>query len=104
MSFTKIFFILYGIILLAGAYFGWKAGSKISLIMAICSGILVLFSVYVAAGNPILGYRLLTVLSGILSIIFILRFMKTHSMMPAGMLLILSLAALAVSLSQIFRK
>ena len=43
MSIAQYILLGYGVLLLAGAYFGVKAGSKVSLIMGIISGTLVCF-------------------------------------------------------------
>ena len=101
---AKILLSVYGVLLLSGAYFGWKAGSKISLIMGIVSGILVLFGVYVAGSNPQFGFRFLTLISASLAVVFLMRLIKTHKMMPSGMLLLMSAVALIVCLMQIMKK
>ena len=99
----KLIIAGYGIFLIIGAYFGFKAGSKISLIMGIVSGILVFVGIYLAGQNPSVGYGLLTVLTGSLTIMFVMRLIKTGKMMPSGMLLLISLIALAVSISEFFK-
>ena len=80
----------YGLFLFLGAFFGWKAGSKISLIMGLVSGILVFAGLYLTGLNPKMGFLLLTVIGGGLSIVFLKRLMATGKMMPSGMLLTVS--------------
>ena len=104
MSVDRMILALYGLLLLAGAYFGSKAGSKISLYMGIICGVIVLLSVYYSMSNPKLGYLLLTGISGSLTIMFIQRFLQTHKIMPSGMLLLVSLIAFFVSWSQLIKK
>ena len=91
---AKIFFIVYALFLFAGAFMGLKAGSRISLIMGLASGCLVLLGVYFMGLNPRNGYLFLSILNGLLTVVFLMRFLKTHSMMPSGMLLIVSLIVL----------
>src|SRR3989338_5926906 len=102
MSAAKIFLALYGFLMLAGGYMGYaKAGSKQSLIMGIISAIIIFIGIYLSLSNHQLGLGIIAATGGILTIVFILRFLKTKSFMPAGMLLVLSLVALAVALSQL---
>ena len=104
MPIAKIILSVYGVLLLSGAYFGMKAGSKISLIMGLVSGALVLLNVYYIGTSPACAYKGLTAISGILCVVFIIRLIKTQKFMPSGMLLLMSVIALAVSLSQILKK
>ena len=76
---------------------GMKAGSKASLIMGSISGLLTLLALY--AVNPT-GYRWVAMISGILCVVFIIRLIKTQNFMPSGALLVLSLIALIISLTQ----
>lgn len=87
----KYVLIAYAIFLFVGAFFGYKAGSKVSLIAGVISGILVLAGVYFVGLNTRNGYLYLTVLNGLLTFVFLMRFLKTRSFMPAGMLLLASL-------------
>lgn len=104
MSLVNIIFLVYGFILLGGAFMGWKAGSPVSLIMGLISGALVLFGVYYSGVKAVCGYGLIAITSGILTITFLMRFLQTHKMMPSGMLLALSLIALIISLKVLFVK
>ena len=104
MSLVNIIFLLYGLILLGGAFLGWKAGSKVSLIMGLISGLLVLFGIYYSGTKAVCGYGLVAVTSGVLTVTFILRFLQTHKFMPSGMLLIFSLIILILSIRQFLSK
>lgn len=93
---------IYGILMLVGGFIGYKkAGSMASLIAGGISGVLILIAVYIASNNPVLGYRMTTVISGLLVCSFTMRLVKTGTFMPSGMLLILSVIALVISLKQI---
>ena len=96
--------LAYGIFLILGAFLGWKAGSKVSLVMGLVSGCLVLFSVYLMNTNFNLGAGLLAGISGVLSVIFLLRFVKTQKIMPSGMLLGVSAAVCILFLIQMLSK
>ena len=88
----KIFLYTYGFFLIVGAYFGWKAGSKVSLIMGLTAGLLVLLSVFIMGGNPKTGYLFLAVIGGMLSAVFLMRLVQTHKIMPSVPLLVVSFA------------
>ncbi|MDP2654221.1 MAG: TMEM14 family protein [Candidatus Omnitrophota bacterium] len=94
----KFVLIGYGVFMLVGAFFGWKAGSKVSLIMGIVSGAAVFLSYAVSLNAPRNGILGLAVISGILSGVFLLRLIQTQKMMPAGMLLAVSAAVFAYGL------
>ena len=83
---------------------GWKAGSKVSLIMGLISGLLVLFGVYYSGIRAVCGYGLMAITSGVLTVTFILRFLQTHKMMPSGMLLLVSLMVFILSLKVLLAK
>lgn len=99
----KIILSLYGVLLLAGGFFGWRAGSKISLIMGLTFGILVLIGVGLLGGNLRLGYSLEMVLSGLLAVSFLMRFLKTHQFMPSGLMLACSMIIFVYCLYRLIR-
>ena len=105
MSASKIFLAVYGVLMLLGGYMGYiKAGSKISLISGILSGILIFVGIYLSASNHQLGLGIIAATSGVLILTFAIRFMKTKSFMPSGMLIILSLIALGIALRELLKK
>ncbi|MFA5060055.1 MAG: TMEM14 family protein [Candidatus Omnitrophota bacterium] len=101
----NVAFLIYGILMFVGGFIGFaKAGSKMSLIMGIVSGLIIILGVLISLNNPQTGYLVLTVTTTLLSAVFISRLIKTQSFMPSGMLLIFSLAALAVCVVQLIKK
>ncbi len=104
MSKLSLVGVIYGIFLLAGGFFGLKAGSKVSLIMGIVSGLAALTGAHFVGINFALGARILLGVSGVLSIVFLKRLLETHKMMPSGMLLIVSVGVLLFVASQLFKK
>lgn len=102
MSVLKIILFIYGILMLGGGVMGYvKAKSIMSLIMGIISGILVLVGVCLLGSNLKAGITLVTVVSALLTAVFLLRLLKTHTFMPAGMLLLLSLGVLILCINQL---
>lgn len=101
MNLAKVVLSIYGVLILGGGIMGYvKAHSKPSLIMGIISGILIFIGVYLLGSNAKMGMILVTAVSGMLTIVFLMRLLKTHAFMPAGMLLLLSAAVLVFCISQ----
>lgn len=84
---------VYIVLLIAGGLAGFlKAGSKVSLITSVIFALaLALFAAGLVAWP--LGADLLLVL---LLIVFIMRYVKTKKFMPAGMLILVTAAALVL--------
>ena len=96
---TKILIAIYGILLFVGGFMGFaKAGSKISLVTGLISGVLTFIGLYVMGQNAALGYKITAVVSALLTIVFIMRFLKTHQFMPSGLLILASVIVLMISL------
>ena len=100
----RVLFVLYSIFLIVGGYFGWKAGSKVSLIMGTVSGILVLISTSILATYPRAGYIALTAIGGILSVSFVIRYVKTHAIFPSGVFGLLSLIFFVFCLTRLLAR
>ena len=101
MLLSNSVFFIYGVLLFAGAFIGFKAGSKVSLWMGLVSSAAVFASLYLLntrADN--IGLLLMTFISGLLSMVFLIRLIKTKKIMPSGMLFILSSAVFGISLFQ----
>lgn len=87
-------FVIYGVLMFLGGIFGFvKAGSKVSLVMGIISGILIFAGVALLGSAYTTGRAILTFTSFVLSGVFAMRLLKTRKFMPSGMLLVLSLIA-----------
>lgn len=78
---------LYGIFTLLGGIMGYvKSRSQISLISGCFSGMLLLSGALAALkGNP-WGLTLAMIVTALLVIVFIVRWLKTRKFMPAGMM------------------
>ena len=94
----KIVILGYGLFLVLGGYFGWKAGSSKSLITSLVSAALVFGGFFLTTSNPRNGYLLLSCVGGTLTVVFLMRVLATQKFMPAGMLLIITAAFLVFCL------
>ncbi|PSO94296.1 MAG: hypothetical protein BRC48_10755 [Cyanobacteria bacterium QS_9_48_30] len=102
MNLGSIAAIAYGIIAIIGGIIGYIQArtqiSLISLISGIVSGILLILG---GASGQTWGVVLATVVAAVLVIVFIIRLRKTGKFMPAGLMIILGLVALAVMIGQL---
>lgn len=85
-----IVIIGFALFLYTGAFFGFKAGSKISLIMGLVSGTMILAGDVLKNYNARSGELFLMAVAGLLIVSFVQRLLKTKKMMPSGMLLLIS--------------
>ena len=90
----KIILAAYGLFLIAGGYFGFKKGSVVSLVMGIVSGLLIFLGLWLMTTHSSNAWIFLSCVSGFLTLIFLIRLLKTHAFMPSGMLLTFSLLML----------
>ena len=98
MGFGEIVLLVYAALMLVGGFMGYsKAGSKASLIAGAASAA-VLAVAWLWARSSIAGLWLGAAVAAALCIVFAMRLKKTGKMMPSGMMLgvsVLALAALA---------
>ncbi len=84
---------LYLVVLLAGGIFGFvKAKSAVSLVTSLAFGALIAL----AAAGIIPGAYTADLLLTILVVVFAWRFQKTKKLMPAGVMTLVTIAALLV--------
>ncbi|MGD1704513.1 TMEM14 family protein [Dapis sp. BLCC M229] len=94
--------IAYGILAIVGGIIGYtKVGSKISLISGSVSGLLLIISGIIQLIGIYWGLIFSIVITTILVITFIIRLVKTRKMMPAGLMILTGIAAVAVMVYQI---
>jgi uncharacterized membrane protein (UPF0136 family) len=92
----------YGILALVGGIIGYiQVKSKISLLSGSISGLLLIFAAYCQLQGQTWGLTLAAVVTGILVVFFAFRLTKTRKFMPAGLMIIFGMLALAVILNQI---
>jgi uncharacterized membrane protein (UPF0136 family) len=95
--------IAYGIMAIIGGIIGYvQAQSKASLISGSISGVLLIIAGVMQLKGQAWGLVLATVVTLVLVIVFAIRLVKTRKFMPAGLMSVLGLAALAIMLKQVF--
>jgi uncharacterized membrane protein (UPF0136 family) len=86
---------IYIILLLVGGLIGFlKAGSKVSLISSSISAALLIVSITVL--RPEFARPMADVIMAALLVVFAMRLAKTRKFMPSGMMLVVTLIALAL--------
>jgi len=88
---------IYIILLLIGGVIGFlKAGSKVSLITSSIAAALLILATLPGVLTVASRRNLADVIMAVLLVVFAIRLAKTKKFMPSGMLLVLTLAALAL--------
>jgi len=91
MEATKIYFILFGVLTIAGGIICYvKAGSVASIIAGSITGVLLLVAAFVPPEHRGVGLATALVISLLLAAQFVPKFLQTGRVMPAGMMSILS--------------
>ncbi|NET45351.1 TMEM14 family protein [Okeania sp. SIO2B3] len=102
MNIAIIAAIAYGILAIVGGIIGYtKVGSKISLISGSVSGLLLIISGIIQLMGMNWGLIFSTIIATILVITFIIRLVKTRKMMPAGLMILTGITAVALMVYQI---
>ncbi|MGH2574400.1 MAG: TMEM14 family protein [Ignavibacteria bacterium] len=105
MRLTGTIILIYGIITLAGGIFGYvKAQSTASLIAGGIFGIILIADAFMIYKNNFIGIYAAIIISLILGIMFGLRFSKNPNLMPAGIMLVMSLIALGFAVYALSQK
>ena len=96
---AKIYFIVFGLLTIVGGVMGYvKAGSTASLIAGSISGILLLVAAFLLPHNIAIGLALAAVVSIALAGRFVPAFLKTHQIMPAGLMSVLSVIGIIMAI------
>lgn len=99
MKLTAIVILIYGVITLVGGIMGYvKAQSGMSLLTGGVSGLILIIAAYLIHSGNFAGIYISLLISLGLSIFFGIRFSQSWSLMPAGLMLFLSLIALGFSI------
>jgi len=102
MNLSIIATFAYGILAIAGGIIGYiQARSKVSLLSGSISGLLLILAAYFQLQGQTWGSILAVLVTGILVVVFAVRLAKTRKFMPAGLMTILGMVALAVMVNQI---
>ncbi len=102
---AKIYFIIFGLISIAGGVMGYtKAGSTASLIAGGLSGLILVAAGFLLPGQPVAGLALGGFVSLLLAIQFLPKFISAGKMMPAGLMSILSVLGVILAVVAWMRK
>jgi len=102
---AKIYFIIFGILTIAGGIVGYaKAGSVISIIAGSISGLLLLVAAFLLPEHQAAGLIMALVVSLLLAAQFVPKFFRTSKMMPAGLMSLLSALGIIVAIAAWLRK
>jgi uncharacterized membrane protein (UPF0136 family) len=105
MGVAKIYFLVFGVLTIAGGIMGYvKAGSTASIIAGSITGILLIVAGLVLPEHRALGVGLGLVVSLLLAGQFIPKFIRTGRMMPAGMMTVLSAIGIVMAVAAWLRK
>jgi uncharacterized membrane protein (UPF0136 family) len=91
--------LIYALVVLLGGVMGYlKAKSQVSLLAGVGSGVALLVAWFVCRQIPLAGLGIATLIGLILFVVFVMRFSRTRAFMPAGLMMVFSLAATVVFL------
>lgn len=91
------FIPIYGLVVLLGGVMGYvKAKSQVSLFSGAGSGIALLVAWFIARQNPSAGLGLAALVALVLLVVFAVRLFRTRAFMPAGLMMVVSLAATVI--------
>ena len=102
---SKIYFLVFGILTIAGGIIGYvKAGSTPSIIAGSLTGVLLLIGGWLIPEHRAAGLLIGLIVSLLLALQFVPKFIRTGKAMPAGMMSILSAIGLVVAIVAWFKK
>jgi uncharacterized membrane protein (UPF0136 family) len=96
---AKIYFIIFGVLTIAGGIIGYASkGSVPSIIAGSIAGVLLLLGAFLLPNHLVLGLAIDLIVSLLLAGQFIPKFIQTGKAMPAGMMSILSVIGIVMAL------
>ncbi len=102
MNLSIVAAFAYGILSIIGGIIGYiQATSRVSLLSGSISGLLLIFAAYFQLQGQAWGSILAVLVTAVLVVFFAFRLAKTRKFMPAGLMTILGMVALAVMVHQI---
>jgi uncharacterized membrane protein (UPF0136 family) len=91
MEAAKIYFVVFGILTIAGGIVGYvKAGSVVSVIAGAITGVLLLIAAFLLPEHRAIGLATALVVSLLLAAQFVPKFLRTGRIMPAGVMSVLA--------------
>ena len=105
MEAAKLYFIVFGILTVAGGVVGYvKAGSLASIVAGAITGVLLLVAAFLLPEHRPIGLATAFIISLLLAAQFVPKFIRTGRVMPAGMMSILCVIGLVVAIVAWVRK
>lgn len=99
MEGTKIYFLIFGALTIAGGIIGYvKAGSVPSIIAGSITGILLLVAAFLLPEHRAVGLATALIISLLLAGQFVPKFLRTGRAMPAGLMSILSVVGIILAI------
>ena len=99
MEGAKIYFIIFGVLTVAGGVVGYaKAGSVASIIAGSVTGVLLLVAAFLLPEHRTIGLATAFIVSLLLAAQFVPKFIQTGRVMPAGTMSVLSVLGIIVAI------
>jgi uncharacterized membrane protein (UPF0136 family) len=99
MEATKIYFIIFGLLTIAGGVVGYvKAGSVPSIIAGSITGVLLLIAAFVMPEHRVAGISTALIVSLLLVAYFGRKYLSTGAVMPAGIMSVLSILGIIAAI------
>ena len=99
MEAAKIYFIVFGVLTIAGGIVGYvKAGSVASIVAGSITGLLLLIAAFLLPEHRAIGLATAFIISLLLAAQFAPKFLRTGRVMPAGMMSILSVIGVVAAI------
>jgi len=96
---AKIYFIVFGILTIAGGVVGYvKAGSLPSIIAGSITGVLLLVAAFLLPEHRAVGLATAFIVSLLLAAQFVPKFVRTGRVMPPGMMSVLSVIGIIAAI------
>jgi len=103
LIFCRICVLVYGLLLAAGGVFAWfRAKSQVSLWLGLAAGLYFLIIFVVVWIFTTIGFVLATAGAVVLLVAMGLRYYYTSKFMPAGLLCVITLLAMAIFIIGVF--
>ena len=105
MEAAKIYFIIFGLLTIAGGIMGYvKAGSVASIIAGAITGVLLLIAAFLLPEHRVAGLTIALIVSILLAAQFLPKLLRTGKVMPAGVMSVLSVIGIVAAIVAWARK
>jgi len=99
METAKIYFIIFGVLTVAGGVVGYvKAGSVASIIAGSVTGVLLIVAAFLLPEHHAIGLATALIVSLLLAAQFVPKFIKTGRVMPPGTMSVLSVIGIILAI------